>query len=329
MAPRQKLSYVDDAVSVGRRLRAAREQAGISQRALSFPGCTAAYISRIENGERIPSLQLLREFAARLGVGEQYLAYGRDDVPTAQTSPTEARVAIRMGDFDTARELANAALDGARSDVEQAAAFSLLGEVALAEGEIVAARAVARARPGARSDDRGSRPAYRRVARARVRTGLRVRDGRGGLRAEPRPRDRQAGPDQRGALRQPARQRSDRLRQFRRGRGVARRRDQGERDRGRSAHGGPDVLVAVPPARTPAGLRPTPLATPSAPSSCSRPPTSTTTSRASIRCSRTSSSIAATTSAPRSCSTARLPRSSPAAASSSSRASASSRRGRS
>ena len=140
MAPRQKLSYVDDAVSVGRRLRAAREQAGISQRALSFPGCTAAYISRIENGERIPSLQLLREFAARLGVSEQYLAYGRDDVPTAQTSPTEARVAIRMGDFSTARELANAALDGARSDVEQAAAFALLGEVALAEGEVVAAR---------------------------------------------------------------------------------------------------------------------------------------------------------------------------------------------
>ena len=141
MAPRQKLSYVDDAVSVGRRLRAAREQAGISQRALSFPGCTAAYISRIENGERIPSLQLLREFAARLGVGEQYLAYGRDDVPAARTSPTEARVAIRMGDFEIARGLASSGFDRARSDAEQAAAFSLLGEVALAEGEIVAARA--------------------------------------------------------------------------------------------------------------------------------------------------------------------------------------------
>src|SRR5579862_4045031 len=109
VAPRQKLSYVDDAVSVGRRLRAAREQAGISQRALSFPGCTAAYISRIENGERIPSLQLLREFAARLGVSEQYLAYGRDELPVPRTTPTEARVAIRMGDFETARELATAA----------------------------------------------------------------------------------------------------------------------------------------------------------------------------------------------------------------------------
>jgi tetratricopeptide (TPR) repeat protein len=141
MAPRQKLSYVDDAVSVGRRLRAAREQAGISQRALSFPGCTAAYISRIENGERIPSLQLLREFATRLNVGEQYLAYGRDELPVPRTTPTEARVAIRMGDFETARELATAGLDGAQSDGERAAAFSLLGEVALAEGEIDASRA--------------------------------------------------------------------------------------------------------------------------------------------------------------------------------------------
>src|SRR5271154_2032738 len=127
MAPRQKLSYVDDAVSVGRRLRGAREQAGISQRALSFPGCTAAYISRIENGERIPSLQLLREFAARLGVGEQYLAYGRDEAPASRTSSTEARVAIRMGDFATARALAAAGLDSARSEADQASAFSLLG----------------------------------------------------------------------------------------------------------------------------------------------------------------------------------------------------------
>src|ERR1700690_4321746 len=107
MAPRQKLSYVDDAASVGRRLRSARERAGMSQRALSFPGCTAAYISRIENGERIPSLQLLREFASRLGVGEQYLAYGRDDGPSAHRVPAEGRVAIRMGDFDHARALAN------------------------------------------------------------------------------------------------------------------------------------------------------------------------------------------------------------------------------
>ena len=141
MPPRQKLSYVDDSKSVGRRLRAAREHAGISQRALSFPGCTAAYISRIENGERIPSLQLLREFANRLGVGEEYLAYGRDAAPARRTVTTESRVASRLGDFATARELANAAFDAARSDADRAAALSLLGEAALGEGETAVARA--------------------------------------------------------------------------------------------------------------------------------------------------------------------------------------------
>jgi transcriptional regulator with XRE-family HTH domain len=43
---------------------------------LSFPGCTAAYISRIEKGERVPSLQLIREFAVRLGVSEEFISHG-------------------------------------------------------------------------------------------------------------------------------------------------------------------------------------------------------------------------------------------------------------
>ena len=77
---RVRQAYADDPVLVGRRLRSAREAAGLSQRALSFPGCTAAYISRIEAGERWPSLQLLREFAHRLGVTEEFLAFGHDAI---------------------------------------------------------------------------------------------------------------------------------------------------------------------------------------------------------------------------------------------------------
>ncbi len=141
MAPRLKLKYVDDPVKVGQRLRSAREAAGMSQRDLAFPGCTAAYISRIEKGDRIPSLQLLREFGVRLGVGEEYLATGREAAPPRETAAAEARVAIRMGEFDTARGLIDASLDSARSDRERAAAFSLLGEVALAEGDVSGARA--------------------------------------------------------------------------------------------------------------------------------------------------------------------------------------------
>ena len=52
--PKQKSQHVDDPVAVGQRLREAREAAGLSQRDLSFSGCSAAYISRIEAGTRIP-----------------------------------------------------------------------------------------------------------------------------------------------------------------------------------------------------------------------------------------------------------------------------------
>src|SRR5437764_12283673 len=73
---REKVKYYDDPVALGRRLRETRESAGLSQRELSFPGCTAAYISRIEKGERVPSLQLIREFASRLGVTEEFISHG-------------------------------------------------------------------------------------------------------------------------------------------------------------------------------------------------------------------------------------------------------------
>src|SRR6266536_5351171 len=57
VAPRQKVKYYDDPVRLGRRLRETREAAGMSQRELSFPGCTAAYISRIRSEEHTSELQ--------------------------------------------------------------------------------------------------------------------------------------------------------------------------------------------------------------------------------------------------------------------------------
>ena len=69
---RQKSTHVDHPVAAGRRLKEARERAGLSQRRLAFPGCSAAYISRIESGDRIASLQVLRELARRLDVSEDY-----------------------------------------------------------------------------------------------------------------------------------------------------------------------------------------------------------------------------------------------------------------
>src|SRR2546423_15517897 len=68
--------HVDSPQGVGKRLKEARLAAGMSQRELSFPGCTAVYICRIERGDRVPSLQVLRELARRVTVDEEFLATG-------------------------------------------------------------------------------------------------------------------------------------------------------------------------------------------------------------------------------------------------------------
>jgi transcriptional regulator with XRE-family HTH domain len=91
---RPRTPHYDDPASVGRRLHEARESAGLSQRDLAFPGCSAAYISRIERGERIPSLQVMRELARRTGIGEAELAYGHETV--------DPGVAERMRDVERA-----------------------------------------------------------------------------------------------------------------------------------------------------------------------------------------------------------------------------------
>lgn len=76
--PRKKSTLVDDPIAAGRRLRKARQRAGLSQRKLSFPGCSPAYICRIEAGDRVASWLVLRELAYRLNVSEHYLATGEE-----------------------------------------------------------------------------------------------------------------------------------------------------------------------------------------------------------------------------------------------------------
>lgn len=132
--PRQKSQHVDDARAVGRRLREARERAGLSQRQLAFPGCSAAYISRIEAGDRIPSLQLLRELGRRLRVSEDYLATGSEADPRA-AALLEANLALRLDDVERAVQLYNellAADDGASL---RADALEGLGHVAFRRGD--------------------------------------------------------------------------------------------------------------------------------------------------------------------------------------------------
>ena len=96
MARRARIPHYDDPDQLGRRLHDARVDAGLSQRDLAFPGCSAAYISRIERGERTPSLQVLRELARRIGVTESVLAYGGNGLDPA--------VERRIRDLEVARE---------------------------------------------------------------------------------------------------------------------------------------------------------------------------------------------------------------------------------
>jgi tetratricopeptide (TPR) repeat protein len=135
--PRQKSTHVDDPKEVGRRLREARVRAGLSQRDLSFPGCSPAYISRIEAGDRIPSLQLLREMGQRLGVSEDYLATGARAPRTIERNPllVDAEVALRLDDYDLAAKLYEEALEQARDNFTRADALEGLGNVAFRRGQ--------------------------------------------------------------------------------------------------------------------------------------------------------------------------------------------------
>jgi tetratricopeptide (TPR) repeat protein len=130
--PRQKSTHVDDPREVGRRLREARLRAGLSQRELSFPGCSPAYISRIEAGDRIPSLQLLRAMGQRLGVSEDYLATGARAPLVSDRNPmlVDAEVALRLDDDDLAGTLYEQALEGARDNFTRADALEGLGQLA-------------------------------------------------------------------------------------------------------------------------------------------------------------------------------------------------------
>lgn len=112
---RERIPHVDDPVRVGKRLVVAREAALLSQRDVAFPGCSAAYISRIEHGARTPSLQVLRELADRCGVSETHLAWGR-----------EARIDSAVGELVLAVEEAESS--GSRND--RAAAYAALGRAA-------------------------------------------------------------------------------------------------------------------------------------------------------------------------------------------------------
>ena len=136
---RHKVQHIDDRRLVGERLREARRAKGLSQRDLSFPGCTAAYISRIEAGQRAPSVQLLRELGQRLGVSAEFLATGEHEAPLAPLD--QAELMLRLGETEQAEQIFRDATESA-SSVARARGQTGLGTMSYEAGRLDEAAAL-------------------------------------------------------------------------------------------------------------------------------------------------------------------------------------------
>ena len=113
------------AETIGQRLRRLRHERGLSQRELSSPGVSYAYISRIEAGARRPSVKALRMLARKLGVSADYLETGSE---IRDTDERELRIA------DAELELRLAGDPG-----EAETKLGALHDAAVAAGDAVAA----------------------------------------------------------------------------------------------------------------------------------------------------------------------------------------------
>ncbi len=105
--------------TIGQRLKRLRLARGFSQRDLSSPGISYAYISRIEADARTPSVKAMRQIAGKLGVTVEHLE-------TGEATPTEIAVADAGLDYGTLtraelRAIRAAAAEGAREGALRAA----------------------------------------------------------------------------------------------------------------------------------------------------------------------------------------------------------------
>jgi transcriptional regulator with XRE-family HTH domain len=98
----------NSAEAIGERIRRLRLERGLSLRAAACSGVSAAYIHRLEHGDRQPSIKALRVLAAKLGTSVEYLETGRDADTARQR---ELRIAgleleLRLSDDTEAVETA-------------------------------------------------------------------------------------------------------------------------------------------------------------------------------------------------------------------------------
>jgi transcriptional regulator with XRE-family HTH domain len=122
---------------IGDRLRRLRIEQGLSQRDLAGPGVSYTYVSRIENGTRVPSVKALRRLAEKLGVSVEYLETGDDlgEADQRELRLGDAELTMRLGDAaDAEPELTRIYVE-ARSGGDDAVAARALIAQALILGE--------------------------------------------------------------------------------------------------------------------------------------------------------------------------------------------------
>jgi tetratricopeptide (TPR) repeat protein len=138
--PEHDSEYSNESLrKLGARIRHYRRKRAMTQRDLSFPGCSYSYLARIEAGDRRPSPRVLYEIAQRLDVSAEELT---GETSTEQRSRSlealEAAMLTRQGHLDEAEGTLEGVLHEARvsADAERISeACEGLGLVALTRGD--------------------------------------------------------------------------------------------------------------------------------------------------------------------------------------------------
>ena len=139
-SPARLLATVDLS-ELGRRLRYARTQRGLTQKQLAGNDVSIAYVSRIEAGQRRPELRLLTRMARRLGMPVEQLLTGMNDVQAEEATLAlrYAELALMSGDPAAAEvelDKVIASLPDATSTWQHRRAKWLLARVVEAQGRL-------------------------------------------------------------------------------------------------------------------------------------------------------------------------------------------------
>lgn len=130
-----EMSRSIDSAELGRRIRNARIAAGLTQAQLAAGEVSAAYVSRIEDGQRRPGPELLGRMAERLGTTLDELLFGVSSVERRrlQVAVDHAELALAGGNAQEAldratavlTEVADTPLDDVRRGALEVRAFAL------------------------------------------------------------------------------------------------------------------------------------------------------------------------------------------------------------